>query len=83
MPTSASFFITAVTPGLFDETVRNLSEIAPTVYWSVPKGFESLAQYLRRDAELRKQFFSRLKLMYYAGAGLSQHVWDELEKLSI
>ncbi len=70
-------------PGLFDETVRNLREVAPTVYWTVPKGFESLAHHLRRDTGLRKKFFSRLKLMYYAGAGLSQHVWDELEELSI
>ena len=70
-------------PGLFEETARNLREIAPTVYWTVPKGFEALAQHLRRDAELRKRFFSRLKIMYYAGAGLSQHVWDELEALAI
>jgi feruloyl-CoA synthase len=71
------------TPGHFEQTVRNLKEIAPTMHLNVPKGFEALAHSLRRDADLRKNFFSRLKIMYYAGAGLSQPVWDELETLSI
>jgi feruloyl-CoA synthase len=70
-------------PGLFEESIRNLREIAPTMYLNVPKGFESLVPYLRAEPELRKHFFSRLNLMYYAGAGLSQHVWDELEALSM
>ncbi|HEY7392265.1 MAG TPA: feruloyl-CoA synthase [Bryobacteraceae bacterium] len=71
------------TPSHFHETVRNLKEIAPTIYLNVPKGFEALAEALRGDADLRKNFFSRLRLMYYAGAGLSQPVWDALESLSI
>ena len=70
-------------PGLFEESIRNLRDIAPTMYLNVPKGFESLVPYLRAEPELRKHFFSRLNLMYYAGAGLSQHVWDELEALSL
>lgn len=70
-------------PGQFDETLRNLREIAPTMHLSVPRGFEILVSHLRQEPELRKKFFSRLKVMYYAGAGLSQHVWDELEKLAI
>lgn len=70
-------------PGQFDETVRNLREIAPTMHLSVPRGFEMLVPYLRQEPELRRKFFSRLKVMYYAGAGLSQHVWDELEQLAI
>lgn len=71
------------TPSHFHETIRNLKEIAPTIYLNVPKGFEALAAALRHDADLRKNFFSRLRLMYYAGAGLSQPVWDALESLSI
>src|SRR5215472_547558 len=70
-------------PGFFEETARNLREIAPTMHFNVPRGFEMLVPYLRREPRLRKNFFSRLKLMYYAGAGLSQHVWDELEQLAI
>ena len=34
-------------PGGIEETVRNLQEISPTVYFNVPKGYESLLPYLR------------------------------------
>jgi feruloyl-CoA synthase len=71
------------TPSHFQETVRNLKEIAPTIHLNVPKGFEALAGALREDAMLRQNFFRRLRIMYYAGAGLSQPVWDALETLSI
>ena len=69
-------------PGLIEETVRNLRKIAPTVYWNVPKGFEALIPYLRNEPEFASHFFSRLKLLYYAEAGLSQQVWDDLAEIS-
>ncbi|HEX3503692.1 MAG TPA: feruloyl-CoA synthase [Xanthobacteraceae bacterium] len=70
-------------PGAIEATVRNLRDIAPTIYLNVPKGYEMLLPYLRRDAELRARFFSRLKVLFYAGASLAQHVRDELEQLAI
>jgi feruloyl-CoA synthase len=57
--------------------------IAPTMYCNVPRGFEALIPYLREDAALRKKFFSRLKLLYYTGAGLSQKVWDDLSEIAL
>jgi feruloyl-CoA synthase len=66
-----------------EETVRNLREISPTVYFNVPKGYESLLPYLRDDASLRKKFFSRLHAMFFAGAALSPFVWDSLDELSV
>src|SRR5690606_10819844 len=66
-------------PGGIEATVRNLREIAPTVYFNVPKGYESLLPYFRDDAHLRKTFFSRLQAMFFAGAGLSTHIWDSLD----
>ncbi len=66
----------------FDETVRNLREIAPTVYFNVPSGFDMLARQLQGDAALRNFFYSRLRLCFYAGAGLSQPTWEALESLS-
>ena len=71
------------TPAGVEKTVRNLREVGTTFYLGVPKGFEALLPYLRGDGELRERFFSRLKLLWYAGAGLSQHVADELEELAI
>jgi feruloyl-CoA synthase len=61
------------------ETVRNLREVATTFYVNVPKGFEVLLPYLTGDAALRERFFSRLRLMFYAGAHLAQHVWEALQ----
>jgi feruloyl-CoA synthase len=69
-------------PGSMEETVRNLREIATTVYFNVPKGYEDLLPFLRADRELRENFFSRLGLMFYAGAGLSQPVWDAYRELA-
>ena len=69
-------------PGLFEETVRNLREIAPTIYFNVPKGFEELVTYLRAEPDLREKFFSRVNMLFYSGAGLGQHVWDALEELA-
>lgn len=68
--------------GKFEETLRNLREIAPTIYFNVPKGWEELAIALERDAQLRETFFSRVKLYFFSGAGLSQAAWDRLERVT-
>ena len=70
-------------PGAIEATVRNLRDVAPTIHLNVPKGFEMLLPYLRSDAALRERFFSRLKVLFYAGASLAQHVRDELQRLSV
>jgi feruloyl-CoA synthase len=70
------------TPKGIDETVRNLHEISPTWYFNVPKGYEALLPYLRRDKSLRDTFFRDLSVMFYAGAGLAQHVLEEFEGLA-
>ena len=69
-------------PGGIEETVRNLREISPTVYFNVPKGYESLLPYLRDDRELRAKFFHRLHAMFFSGAALSPYVWNSLDELS-
>ncbi|MDE2361258.1 MAG: feruloyl-CoA synthase [Hyphomicrobiales bacterium] len=71
------------TPAGFEETIRNLKEIAPTCYFNVPKGFEFLAHRMKDDAQLRATFFSRVRFLMYAGASLPQHVWDALENLAL
>ena len=70
-------------PGGIEETVRNLREISPTVYFNVPKGYESLLPYFREDPGLRKTFFKRLHAMFFSGAALAPHVWNELDELSV
>jgi feruloyl-CoA synthase len=70
-------------PGGIEETVRNLREISPTVYFNVPKGYESLLPYLRDDRVLRAKFFHRLHAMFFSGAALSPHVWNSLDELAV
>jgi feruloyl-CoA synthase len=70
------------TPALLERSLRNLREISPTLYFSVPRAFDMLVPHLRDDAALRESFFRRLQLIFYAGAALPQHLWDELERLS-
>ncbi len=70
------------TAALIGETLRNLREIAPTMYFNVPKGFEEIAAALEIDAPLRETFFSRVKMLFFAGAGLSQPVWDQLDRIA-
>ncbi|MCX7296723.1 MAG: feruloyl-CoA synthase [Hyphomicrobiales bacterium] len=70
-------------PGAIEETVRNLREIAPTWYFNVPKGFEALLPFLRSDARLRETFFSRVKMLWFAGAALAQHVFEEIQDLAV
>jgi feruloyl-CoA synthase len=70
-------------PDGIEETVRNLREISPTVYFNVPKGYESLLPYLRDDQELRAKFFHRLHAMFFSGAALSPYVWNSLDELSV
>src|SRR6187402_2044296 len=70
-------------PGGIEETVRNLREISPTVYFNVPKGYESLLPYLRDDKALRAKFFGRLHAMFFSGAALSPFVWNSLDELAV
>jgi feruloyl-CoA synthase len=66
------------TPALLGETLRNLREIAPTWYFNVPVGFEAIAAAMQTDDVLRRNFLSRMRQLFYAGASLSQPVWDSL-----
>jgi feruloyl-CoA synthase len=67
----------------FALTLRNLNEIAPTIYFNIPKGWEMLTEALEPDAQLRAIFFSRVKLFFCAGAGLSQAAWDRLDAIAL
>jgi feruloyl-CoA synthase len=70
------------TPAGIARSVRNLREIAPTIYFNVPKGYDALLPHFRADQKLRETFFSRLKVLFYAGASLSRPTWDALQQLS-
>ena len=62
----------------FQATIQNLREVASTWYFNVPAGYDRLVEALEADPALAQTFFSRLRMMFYAGAGLSQQTWDRL-----
>ena len=70
-------------PALIGETVRNLREVSPTAYFTVPKGYEALIPHLRSDEVLRESFFRRLGLTFFAAAGLPQPIWDALDEIAV
>jgi feruloyl-CoA synthase len=71
------------TPEGLSVTIENIRERKPTVYFNVPRGFEELLHYFRKDKGLAEKFFSNMKMLFYAGAVMPQHVWDGWEELSV
>jgi len=70
-------------PGLFDTSIRNLREVAVGFYNNVPLGYGMLVEALENDAVLRRTFFSKLRVMLYGGAGLSQPIHDRLQACAV
>ncbi len=70
------------TPQAMAQTLRNLREISPTIYFNVPRGFEEIAAAMAADSELRATLLRRVKAFMFAGAGLSQTVWDQLDRIA-
>ncbi|TAL78301.1 MAG: feruloyl-CoA synthase [Burkholderiaceae bacterium] len=60
------------------ETLHNLHEISPTMYFNVPIGWEKIANALESDEALRTNYYRNLKMQFYSGAALAQPVWDKL-----
>lgn len=70
-------------PAGIQKTARNIRDVSPNWYFNVPKGFDALIPLLEADADLRHALFKRLKMLWYAGAGMAQHTWDALERLAV
>lgn len=70
------------TPAGIGRTIANLREVAPTWYFNVPLGYQMLLDAMESDAALRQTFFSRVAMLMYAGAGMSQPVWDRLTRVA-
>jgi feruloyl-CoA synthase len=70
-------------PAMVGETVRNLTEVSPTVYFNVPAGYAALLPHLERGEAFARAFFRDLRLIFYAGAALPQDLWERLEAVSV
>jgi feruloyl-CoA synthase len=70
-------------PGLIEQTARNLKEISPTIYFNVPAGYGALLPFLETNSDLTRSFFTKLRLIFYAGAALPRDLWQRLEAVSV
>lgn len=67
-------------PGLMEKSIRNLREVQPNLYFNVPRGFDALIAFLEQDESFARDFFGRLRAVFYAAAALPQATWDRLER---
>ncbi|SOE70974.1 feruloyl-CoA synthase [Burkholderia sp. D7] len=70
-------------PGRFDATLKNLREVAPTLYFNVPAGLTMLVGALERDEVFARHFFSKLSYVYYGGAVLAREIYDRFQAVSV
>jgi feruloyl-CoA synthase len=70
------------TPEGIRTTIANLREISPSWYFNVPVGYQMLLDAMETDRELRETFFARLSMLMYAGAGMSQPVWERVTRIA-
>jgi feruloyl-CoA synthase len=71
------------TAARFGETVRNLREVSPTYQNMVPAAWMLFAEELERDDDLARAFFSRVRLLQYGGAALSQAYGDRIQAVAV
>jgi feruloyl-CoA synthase len=69
-------------PQAIGKTVAHLREVQPTVYFNVPKGYDMLLPALEADRELARRFFEKLRMVFYAGAGMPETTWRRLEAVA-
>jgi feruloyl-CoA synthase len=70
-------------PGEFEKTLRNLKEVSPTRFSSVPVGFTMLADALEADEELGRNFFRQLRRLTSSGAKLPESVYQRLQHQAV
>ena len=69
-------------PALVGRTLANLKTVQPTVYFNVPRGYEMMLPALEADHDLAHRLLGRLRMLFYAGAGMPPATWQRLEALA-
>ena len=70
-------------PGRFAATLRNLRETKPTILLNVARAYDFLLPEFEKDEEFARTVFANVDMIFYAGAGLPQNLWDRLEAVAI
>jgi feruloyl-CoA synthase len=70
-------------PGRFSQTIANLTDVPPTIYFNVPAGYAMLIPALEADAAFAGRFFSRLRLAFTATTVLPDELRDRFREVAI
>ncbi|GIU67303.1 AMP-binding protein [Candidatus Phycosocius spiralis] len=66
-----------------DASIATIKHVKPNYHLTVPLGWSLLASALERDEELASALFSRLVIMQYGGAALTQDVYRRLQEVAL
>ncbi len=64
-----------------DQAVSLIASVRPTLYVDVPFGIKLLLDSLENSVSERTDFFSRLELIFFAGAGMDAKTWGHMNRL--
>jgi feruloyl-CoA synthase len=70
-------------PGRFAPTLKNLRETKPTILLNVARAYDFLLPEFEKDEAFARDVFANVDMIFYAGAGLPQNLWDRLEAVAI
>lgn len=70
-------------PGDFERTLRNLREISPTRFSSVPAGYAMLVEALDADPAMATTFFRQLRRLTSSGAKLPDAIYHRIQALAV
>jgi feruloyl-CoA synthase len=70
-------------PGDFERTLRNLREISPTRFSSVPAGYAMLVDALDSDGDMAATFFRHLRRLTSSGAKLPDTIYHRIQALAV
>jgi feruloyl-CoA synthase len=69
-------------PGMIERTVRNLRDVAPTSYTTVPSAWAALATELERDPLVASNLFRHASFFGYGGASLPTDVYERIQRVA-
>ncbi len=69
-------------PALVGRTLAHLKTVQPTIYFNVPRGYEMMLPALEADLDLAHRLLGRLRMLFYAGAGMPPATWARWEALA-
>lgn len=68
--------------GMIERTVRNLRDVSPTIFATVPSAWTVLATELERDRKLAESLFAHASFFGYGGASLPADVCNRIQTVA-